>query len=128
MLVAGLPDIYIGETVTSDADAKPLPAIAIDEPTITLDFLVNNSPFAGREGKFVTSRQIRERLEHELEVNVGLQVDFGTSETFHVSGRGELHIAILLENMRREGYEIQVSSRTLFSKSGTASGTSRLKK
>jgi GTP-binding protein len=109
VLVAGLPDIYIGETVTSDEAATPLPAIAIDEPTITLDFLVNNSPLAGREGKFVTSRQIRDRLERELEVNVGLRVDFDTSETFHVSGRGELHIAILLENMRREGYEIQVS-------------------
>lgn len=109
VLVAGLPDIYIGETVTSDEKTEPLPAIAIDEPTITLDFLVNNSPFAGKEGKFVTSRQIRERLERELEVNVGLRVDFSSAESFHVSGRGELHIAILLENMRREGYEIQVS-------------------
>ncbi|HWB34168.1 MAG TPA: translational GTPase TypA [Candidatus Paceibacterota bacterium] len=109
VLVAGLPDIFIGETVTSDQAAEPLPAIAIDEPTITLDFLVNSSPFAGREGKFVTSRQIRERLERELEVNVGLRVDFDSSETFHVSGRGELHISILLENMRREGYEVQVS-------------------
>ncbi len=109
VLAAGLPDIYIGETVTNDEKAEPLPAIAIDEPTITLDFLVNNSPFAGREGKFVTSRQIRERLERELEVNVGLRVDFDSSETFHVSGRGELHISILLENMRREGFECQVS-------------------
>jgi GTP-binding protein len=109
VLVAGLPNIFIGETVTNDEKAEPLPAIAIDEPTITLDFLVNNSPFAGREGKFVTSRQIRERLEQELEVNVGLRVMFDSSETFHVSGRGELHIAILLENMRREGYELQVS-------------------
>jgi len=107
-LVAGLPDIYIGETITTDENAEPLPAIAIDDPTITLNFLVNNSPFAGREGKFVTSRQIRERLERELEINVGLKVDF-ESEVFHVSGRGELHIAILLENMRREGYEVQVS-------------------
>lgn len=109
VLVAGLPDIFIGETVTNDEKAEPLTAISIDEPTITLDFLVNNSPFAGREGKFVTSRQIRERLERELEVNVGLKVVFDTSETFHVSGRGELHVAILLENMRREGYELQVS-------------------
>ncbi|QQG38284.1 MAG: translational GTPase TypA [Candidatus Kaiserbacteria bacterium] len=108
VIVAGLPDIYIGETITTDKDAEPLPAIAIDEPTITLNFLVNNSPFAGREGKFVTSRQIRERLERELEVNVGLKVDF-ESDVFKVSGRGELHIAILLENMRREGYEMQVS-------------------
>ena len=108
-LVAGLPEIYIGETITSDEAAAPLPAIAIDEPTITLDFFVNSSPFAGREGKFVTSRQIRERLERELEVNVGLKVEFDAGDMYHVSGRGELHIAILLENMRREGYEMQVS-------------------
>lgn len=109
VLIAGLADIDIGETVTTDAAAVPLPAIAIDEPTIELNFLVNNSPFAGREGKFVTSRQIREYLERELEVNVGLKVDFAASDTFRVSGRGELHIAILLENMRRAGYELQVS-------------------
>ena len=108
-LIAGLSDIDIGETITTDADAELLPAIAVDEPTITLDFLVNNSPFSGREGKFVTSRQLRERLERELEVNVGLRVEFGTGDTYKVSGRGELHIAILLENMRREGYEMQVS-------------------
>ena len=108
-LIAGLPDIYIGETVTTDESVTPLPAIAVDEPTIALNFLINNSPFAGREGKYVTSRQIRERLEKELEVNVGLKVDFSGNESFHVSGRGELHIAVLLENMRREGYEMQVS-------------------
>lgn len=108
-LIAGLPDIYIGETITTSKDAEPLPAIAIDEPTITLNFLVNNSPFAGREGKYVTSRQIHERLMRELEVNVGLRVDDSQGDTFKVSGRGELHIAILLENMRREGYEMQVS-------------------
>lgn len=107
-LVAGLSDIFIGETITDDTNAEPLAAITIDEPTITLNFLVNDSPFAGREGKFVTSRQIRERLMRELEVNVGLKVDF-SSDTFKVSGRGELHIAVLLENMRREGYELQVS-------------------
>ncbi len=109
VLVAGFPDIFIGETFTSDQNAEPLPAIAVDEPTITLNFLVNNSPFAGREGKYVTSRQIRDRLEKELEVNVGLKVDFVSPEAFKVSGRGELHIAILMENMRREGYELQVS-------------------
>lgn len=109
VLIAGLPEIDIGETITTDASVEPLPAITVDEPTITLDFLANNSPFAGREGKFVTSRQLRERLERELEVNVGLRVDFGTGNTYKVSGRGELHIAILLENMRREGYEMQVS-------------------
>ncbi len=108
-LIAGLPDIDIGETVTTDPEAKPLPAIAVDEPTIVLSFLVNNSPFAGREGKYVTSRQLREYLERELEVNVGLRVDFSSSDYFRVSGRGELHIAILLENMRRAGYELQIS-------------------
>jgi GTP-binding protein len=108
-MIAGLPDIFIGETISTNTDAEPLPAIAIDEPTITLNFLVNNSPFAGREGKYVTSRQLRERLERELEINVGLRVEFETGDTFQVSGRGELHIAILLENMRREGYEMQVS-------------------
>jgi GTP-binding protein len=109
VIVAGFEDIFIGETL-SDTDAStPLPAIAVDQPTIALDFLVNNSPFAGREGKYVTSRQIRERLEKELEVNVGLKVDFGSGDIFKVYGRGEMHISILLENMRREGYELQVS-------------------
>ncbi len=109
VLVAGLSDIYIGETICSDATSEPLPAIAVDEPTIVLTFLVNNSPFAGKEGKFVTSRQIRERLERELEVNVGLRLSFPTPDTFEVYGRGELHIAVLLETMRREGFELQVS-------------------
>lgn len=109
VMVAGLPDIFIGETITTDAGTEPLPAIAIDEPTISVNFLVNNSPFAGREGKYVTSRQLREFLEKELEVNVGLKVDFVAPDNFKVSGRGELHIAILLENMRRAGYEMQVS-------------------
>ncbi len=109
VLVAGLADIDIGETISQNKDAQPLPAIAIDEPTITLSFLVNNSPFAGREGKFVTTRQIREYLERELEVNVGLRVDFSSADGFTVSGRGELHISILLENMRRAGYELQIS-------------------
>lgn len=109
VLIAGLADIDIGETISTDKEVAPLPAIAIDEPTIALTFLVNNSPFAGREGKFVTSRQIRDYLERELEVNVGLHVDFSESGNFKVYGRGELHIAILLENMRRAGYELQVS-------------------
>ncbi|MBI2042236.1 MAG: translational GTPase TypA [Candidatus Nealsonbacteria bacterium] len=109
ILAAGLPDIDIGETVAADENAEALPAIAVDEPTITLSFLVNNSPFAGREGKYVTSRQIRDYLLRELEVNVGLRVDFASSGGFQVFGRGELHIAILLENMRRAGYELQVS-------------------
>ncbi len=109
VMLAGLPNIYIGETITDKAETEALPAIKIDEPTISLNFLVNSSPFAGREGKFVTGRQIRERLEKELEINVGLKVDFDSNEYFRVFGRGELHIAILLENMRREGYELQVS-------------------
>ncbi len=109
VMIAGLPDIFIGETICADASQEALPAISIDEPTISLNFLVNNSPFAGREGKFVTSRQIRERLEKELEVNVGLRINFSAGDYFKVYGRGELHIAILLENMRREGYELQVS-------------------
>ena len=108
-IIAGVPDIEIGETVSTSADVEALPAIAVDEPTITLSFLVNNSPFGGREGKFVTSRQLRERLEKELEINVGLRVDFQSPDNFQVSGRGELHVAILLENMRREGFEMQVS-------------------
>jgi GTP-binding protein len=109
VIIAGLPDIFIGETITTDQNAEPIAAISIDEPTITVNFLVNNSPFAGREGKYVTSRQLREYLERELEVNVGLKIDFVSPDSFKVSGRGELHIAILLENMRRNGYELQVS-------------------
>jgi len=109
VMVAGFPKIDIGETICESEEQQSLPAITIDEPTISLRFLVNDSPFAGREGKFVTSKQIRERLEKELEVNVGLKIDFSTSEYYTVFGRGELHIAVLLENMRREGYEMQVS-------------------
>jgi GTP-binding protein len=109
VIVAGLTDIFIGETI-SDSDAtQPLPAIAVDQPTIALDFVVNNSPFAGKEGKYVTTRQIRERLEKELEINVGLKVNFDNGDSCKVFGRGEMHISILLENMRREGYELQVS-------------------
>ena len=109
IILAGLPEIYIGETICESPEQEVLPAIKIDEPTISLDFLVNNSPFAGREGKYVTNRQIKERLEKELEVNVGLKVDFSDASYYKVFGRGELHVAILLENLRREGYEVQVS-------------------
>jgi GTP-binding protein len=114
-IIAGISDVFIGETIVDNASTPALPSIAIDEPTISLNFLVNDSPFAGREGKYVTSRQIRERLEKELEINVGLKINFdGTDEEevhegYLVYGRGELHIAVLLENMRREGYELQVS-------------------
>lgn len=109
VLIAGFADIDIGETLTDNETAAPLPAIKVDEPTIGLRFMPNSSPFAGREGKFVTSRQIKERLEKELEINVGLKVDFSQGDSFEVFGRGEMHISILLENMRREGYELAVS-------------------
>lgn len=109
VMIAGISDLNIGETICESADQTPLPMINVDEPTISLRFMVNDSPFGGRDGKFVTNRQIRERLEKELEVNVGLKIDFATNDYYTVFGRGELHIAILLENMRREGYEVQVS-------------------
>ncbi len=109
VIISGIPNIYIGETICVDVSSEPLPAISVDEPTIALNFMVNDSPFGGREGKYVTSRQIRERLERELEVNVGLKVDFSGGDRFKVLGRGELHISILLENMRRENYELSVS-------------------
>ena len=107
-MIAGIDDIDIGETICAQENAEALPAITVDEPTIALEFLVNSSPFAGKEGEFVTREQIRERLKKELEINVGLKVDF-TSDNFTVYGRGELHVAVLLENMRREGFEVQVS-------------------
>ena len=108
--VAGLPDIYVGETIAEDPTAEVLPTIDIDPPTLKMEFLVNNSPFAGREGSLVTSRQIRDRLKKEMETNVGLKVDFPeTSDVFTVCGRGEMHLAILIEQMRREGFELQVS-------------------
>jgi len=109
IIIAGLPNIFIGETICQEASQNILPAINVDEPTISLNFLVNNSPFAGKEGKFVTNRQINERLKKELEINVGLKIDFSATDHYKVYGRGEMHIAILLENMRREGYELQIS-------------------
>jgi GTP-binding protein len=108
VMIAGLPDIFIGQTILSEEEGDLLPEITIDEPTLSLNVLVNNSPFGGNVGKFLTSRQIRERLEKELEVNVGLDVEFNGAD-MKVSGRGELHLAVLLENMRREGYELMVS-------------------
>src|SRR6185436_4156292 len=108
--VQGFPDIEIGETLCDPAAVEPLPRTTIDEPTISMDFLVNDSPFAGREGKFVTGRQLRERLERELRSNVALKVEvMGGEASFRVSGRGVLHLGILLETMRREGYELAVS-------------------
>ncbi len=108
--IAGFSDIQIGETISCLVNPIALPLIKIDEPTISMNFSINDSPFAGSEGKFVTSRQIRKRLYHELEKNVSLRVeDTDSTEVFKVSGRGELHLGILIETMRREGYEFQVS-------------------
>jgi len=108
--IAGIKDINIGETIADPANPEALPVLHIDEPTLQMTFLVNNSPFAGREGKWVTSRKLRERLMKELETDVSLRVEETDSpDAFIVSGRGELHLSILIENMRREGYELQVS-------------------
>ncbi|WMT42415.1 translational GTPase TypA [Paenibacillus sp. D2_2] len=108
--IAGIKDINIGETIADPNQPEALPVLKIDEPTLQMTFLVNNSPFAGREGKWVTSRKLRERLLKELETDVSLRVDETDSpDAFIVSGRGELHLGILIENMRREGYELQVS-------------------
>jgi GTP-binding protein len=110
VLINGIEDIGIGVTVTDVANPQPLPMLKVDEPTLTMNFCVNNSPLAGREGKFVTSRQIWDRLQKELQSNVALKVkESGEDGIFDVSGRGELHLTILLENMRREGYELAVS-------------------
>jgi GTP-binding protein len=110
VLVNGIEDIGIGVTVTSVDAPAPLPMLKVDEPTLTMNFCVNTSPLAGREGKFVTSRQIWDRLQKELQSNVALRVkESGEDGIFEVSGRGELHLTILLENMRREGYELAVS-------------------
>lgn len=108
--IAGISDIYVGETVAANEDISPMPPITIDEPTLKMEFLVNNSPFCGREGKFITSRQIRDRLEKEMETNVGLKVDFESGDNYEVAGRGELHLSVLIETMRREGFELQVGA------------------
>ena len=108
--VSGVPGLNIGETLCSPEKIEPLPFVKIDEPTVAMNFMVNNSPFAGREGKFVTSRNIRDRLFKEVETNVSMRVEeTDSADTFKVSGRGELHLSILIETMRREGYEFQVS-------------------
>jgi GTP-binding protein len=117
--LAGLEGVEIGLTVTDLEHAERLAGIAVEEPTISVDFLVNNSPFAGLEGRFVTSRQVRERLYRELERNVALRVsDTDSTDTWTVAGRGELHLSILMETMRREGYEFQVSRPRVITKRG----------
>jgi GTP-binding protein len=108
--LAGIPNVNIGDTIADAADPRPLPPIRVEEPTVRMTFGVNTSPFAGREGTYVTSRKLRERLYNELDRDVALRVeDTDTADTFVVSGRGELHLVILIETMRREGYEFQVS-------------------
>lgn len=108
--VSGISDLNIGETICDPSCIEPLPFVKIDEPTLSMNFLVNNSPFAGREGKYVTSRNVRDRLFKEIETNVSMKVEeTETTDAFKVSGRGELHLSILIETMRREGYEFQVS-------------------
>ncbi len=109
--IAGMEDVDIGETIADAADPTPLPFVSIEEPTLSMNFVVNNSPFAGQEGKYVTTRHLGERLTRELRSNVSLRVELTDNpDTFKVSGRGELHLAILIETMRREGYEFQVSA------------------
>ncbi len=115
--MAGCPDISIGDTICDNNHVEGLPKIEIEKPTLSMNFMVNNSPFAGKSGKFVTSRHIRDRLNAELERNVGLEVEeLSTSDGFKVSGRGELHLSILIENMRREGYELGVSKPEVITK------------
>ncbi len=120
VLINGIEDIGIGVTITDIERPVPLPMLKVDEPTLTMNFCVNNSPLAGREGRFVTSRQIRDRLDRELQSNVALRVnDTDEDGVFEVSGRGELHLTILLENMRREGFELAVSKpRVVFKEEG----------
>jgi GTP-binding protein len=108
--IAGIDDIFVSETITDNENAEPLEAIKVDPPALAIEFMVNDSPLAGKEGKFVTSRHILERLERELETNVGLKIERkANSDAIKVYGRGEMHIAVLIETMRREGFELQIS-------------------
>ncbi len=115
--ISGIPAVHIGETIADAANPEALPFVEIDEPTLNMNFIVNNSPFAGQDGDFVTSRHLRDRLMKELETNVSLRVEeTDSADSFKVSGRGELHLSILIETMRREGYEFQVSKPTVIYK------------
>lgn len=125
--ISGLPDISVGETVCEVGKEEALPILRIDEPTLQMTFGVNTSPFCGRDGKLLTARKIEERLFKETEKDVSLKVVPGDSESFIVSGRGELHLGILIENMRREGFELQVSKPAIIIKEvdGVKNGTIR---
>lgn len=117
--IAGLPDVFIGDTVCEPGKAAPMPAIEVEEPTVSMYFMVNNSPFASKEGKFVTTRNIRERLDRELETNVAMRLEeTEDKDRFKVLGRGELHLSVLIETMRREGFELQVSRPEVIIKKG----------
>lgn len=124
VVVSGISDISIGETICDPGCLEPMEMIHIEEPTLSMNFMVNSSPFAGKSGKFVTTRHIKERLEKELEVNVGLVVEeTDSTDSFRVSGRGELHLSILIENMRREGFELAVSKPVVVTKKGPSGET-----
>lgn len=115
--IVGIPDLKIGETVTDPQNPEALPKINIDEPTLSMIFYVNDSPFAGQEGEYVTSRHLRDRLFREVQTNVSLRVEeTDSADAFKVSGRGELHIAVLIEEMRRQGYELQIGKPSVITK------------
>jgi len=117
--IAGIPDLFIGDTICELGNPIPLPPISIDEPTVSMFFMVNNSPFVGKEGKFVTTRNVRERIEKELQTNVAMRMEeTEDKDRFKILGRGELHLAIFIETMRREGYELQVSRPEVIFKQG----------
>jgi GTP-binding protein len=116
VMMAGLEDIEIGETVSELENPRPLPAIRIDEPTVAMTFSVNNAPWAGREGQYVTSRKLGERIIHESRRNVSIKVEQASAEAWRVMGRGELQLAVIVETMRREGYELQVSKPTVLTR------------
>ncbi len=116
VIVAGIEDIAIGETISDLENPRPLPPIQIDEPTVAMTFSVNNSPWAGREGDYVTSRKLGERIELEAHRNVSIRVEQLTPDSWRVIGRGELQLAVIVETMRREGYELQVSKPTVLTR------------